>query len=1039
MKHLITLSCASMLAIGSLQAQKALILQSPDVQIEYQVTSLSPNGKWACGIVNDGYSRAFRWNLTSGEFVELSPMGVESIALGVANDGTVAGSFTDSQYLGNGASIQAAGYYRNGQWHHLNSNGLSAPTDDTAGSQANAISPDGNLVGGIALLDGRYSPVVWNISTGTMTPYVFKNAEMNDGAQNSAGSIMAVSNDGKAAGWVYRTTKSNRTPCLWTTPNDSILPSFGSVGPYCYANSISSDGKQALAYDRVYNFDSRTSTEIASFNNYYGYFFFNINAQGTVAGYVQKGPDSAAEAVVNKGGQVTTISSLLGEAGVDLSKYPYLLQAVGVSDDEQTYLLMAYDSNQVPRAIAVRLNQNVETPAPVALKAKGLDGAGSVELTWHAPLANASAVTGYDVYREGVKINSTPVTQTYYVDTQLANGTYHYTVKSLYANNVAGDESEQAVATVSAVAQQAPGDLVAVQRGYNNVRLLWQAPRPALSSFSYVDSVADIYSFGGGTYSFENGVRLRASLLNAYAQRGDKLTGICFYPMTKQEKWTLNVYDADNATTPLYTQDIDASSLNYGVENTVTLDTPFELPADKDLILGLAVTVNNGGSNVVGLTFSNCVPGYTDLIRRPGENETEFYSLYDRAQESEQGAYMYESAWPITALFGADKHSADVKSYNLYVNGEKSQSVSATDVALNNVADGDYTYGVSAVNAAGAESAQAQTQLTVKGNEEAYKPVNLVANVSGNKLTATWQTPLNDNSSFLTYATGNVKAGPTGSFIAKATYSRDVTRTYDGYQIKSLRFYPTADAEFTLYLEKDGETVASVPVDSYELNQWNEVELDEPVTLSVGSEYGLVLDCYDVLDGEAPLAIDDQWGHQGISNLCSTDNGDSYSSLNGAGNWMLGMVLGTADAEALPIDGYKVLIDGKQANDQLVSEPSYTQTFDDAKATTHRLQVTTVYAASSVNASSKVIYFTINPTTGIGDVTTDGTLRVSQGATHLKVEGVNVKQLSLYSADGALVAQAGAATLPVASLPKGVYVLVISTTEGRTYNQKVQL
>ena len=95
MKKIMLFFCLLLAGIPVVQAQKSVILSSPLVLVEYQVISLSPNGKWACGNINDGYSRGFRWDLTTGEVLELSPMGSNSTALCVANDGTVAGTFMD--------------------------------------------------------------------------------------------------------------------------------------------------------------------------------------------------------------------------------------------------------------------------------------------------------------------------------------------------------------------------------------------------------------------------------------------------------------------------------------------------------------------------------------------------------------------------------------------------------------------------------------------------------------------------------------------------------------------------------------------------------------------------------------------------------------------------------------------------------------------------------------------------------------------------------------------------------------------------------
>lgn len=1049
MKKFLTICSSLLLAWSGAKAQSALVLQSPEVDVEYQVTAMSPNGKWACGNVNDGYARGFRWNLTTGEFIELSPQGYNSVALSVSNDGTVAGTFMDDQFLSNGGTIEAAGYYKDGEWHHLNSTLLDAPGDDVAGSQAQAISPNGKLVAGIAVVNRYYTPVVWNIETGEMSQYIFKNPDATRSSQ-SVGSIFAIADNGTACGYLYRTktrengsTVTNRTCAIWTSPNDTICPAWESFGPYCYANSISSDGTKVLAYDRVYDITTKTSTSVISFDNYISYLLYNVNNNGTVAGYAQVDMDSSADAVIIKDGKVVKVADLLSEAGADMSKYPYLIQAVSVSDDENTYLLMAYDTESVPRALAVKLGENVTTPAPAYAKAKALDGVGAVELVWAAPLANASAVTGYDIYRNGTKVNSQPLTTLYYVDNGLADGEYSYTVKALY-DGATSEDSPAATANVAQLSTNAPTNLIAVQRGLNNVRLMWDAPLPALPSYTYTNDVQEIYSLGGGEYSFENAVRLRSELLASYSAKGMKLSDVCFYPMASQPQWTVNIYTADNDSVAIYSQTVDGSGLQYGVQNRIHLTTPVTIPEGKDLIVGIGVNVSKSSYNVVGVTFGQCTPGYTDLMRRA--DQTHFYSLYDQAQISEDGAYMYETAWPIMAMFSdeAGSQAAEVKNYRIYANNAQVSELTATESTLTGVADGEYTYGVSAIANSGSESAQATAQLTLKKNTDVYKPLNVQVTVKESTMTATWEQPADDNRTVLTYSSNTPNGGTAGAFMAKTTYSRDVTRSLDGYQVKAFRFYPLADADFTFYLEKDGERVVELPVDSYTLNQWNEVKLDEPVTLDCDAEYGLILDLYDVLDETAALAQDNQLSHKGVSDLYSTDEGESFSSLATDGgknaNWMMGMVLGTAEAADLHVKGYNVRIDNQQVNTETLSTTTYQQTFSDTSKKTHRLQVQALYdEPTTATYSSDLVYFVIDPTSAINDVTANGAIQVTQGTTHLQVAGVSVKQLDLYAANGALTARSASDSVSISNLSHGVYVLVISTNDGKKYSQKVQI
>ncbi|MBM3404382.1 MAG: T9SS type A sorting domain-containing protein [Bacteroidetes bacterium] len=54
-----------------------------------------------------------------------------------------------------------------------------------------------------------------------------------------------------------------------------------------------------------------------------------------------------------------------------------------------------------------------------------------VYLTWEGPVVGGSTFTGYNVYRNGTKINTTPVDTVYFEDFDLATGTYNYTITAL--------------------------------------------------------------------------------------------------------------------------------------------------------------------------------------------------------------------------------------------------------------------------------------------------------------------------------------------------------------------------------------------------------------------------------------------------------------------------------------------------------------------------------------------------------------------------------------------------------------------------------
>ncbi|MFE0648408.1 fibronectin type III domain-containing protein [Streptomyces sp. NPDC059534] len=84
-------------------------------------------------------------------------------------------------------------------------------------------------------------------------------------------------------------------------------------------------------------------------------------------------------------------------------------------------------------------------PAPAGLAVSGTTATGA-SLTWNA----VSGAASYNVYRDGTKVNTTPVTTTTYTDTGLTAGTtYGYTVAAVDTSGTAGTRSAPVNATTT--------------------------------------------------------------------------------------------------------------------------------------------------------------------------------------------------------------------------------------------------------------------------------------------------------------------------------------------------------------------------------------------------------------------------------------------------------------------------------------------------------------------------------------------------------------------------------------------------------------
>ncbi|MBQ5730823.1 MAG: hypothetical protein IIV57_04300, partial [Bacteroidaceae bacterium] len=92
----------------------------------------------------------------------------------------------------------------------------------------------------------------------------------------------------------------------------------------------------------------------------------------------------------------------------------------------QIYTVPELDADNI--TVGYTVSEATATPRPTKLTATA-EGNASVALAWQVGNANP---TGYNVYRNGEKINSELITTTSYTDTQLVYGNYTYTVAAVY-------------------------------------------------------------------------------------------------------------------------------------------------------------------------------------------------------------------------------------------------------------------------------------------------------------------------------------------------------------------------------------------------------------------------------------------------------------------------------------------------------------------------------------------------------------------------------------------------------------------------------
>lgn len=991
-KIYLILSYLLLLSSVAVADKGVLVLPAPRFEGCYtQMSYASLNGEWATGGVYDGsVYQAFRWNTKNNDFEFLNAYGPFSFGYGVTNDGVVVGEFGSTEVLSNGAEIESPCIWYGGKWHLLDYGvlGVIDPGVTSLGA-ARAVTSDGRHVVGALSTNRGWKACVWTIgedmkSSATLLP------------MEETGVVEHTSDDAAVVGG-FDSYEGIRMPAYWTGKDGKyaeVVPDGRKhMGQWTVTSGISPNGRYVATWNKLYDLTKNTCIQFDQNTNVDAATVAGVTSNGVVYGQAQKltSEDLVAYASFYRDGQWHNLQELLVAQGAKLPVGCRLSDLRYMSDDEKIFFVNATYSNGLSAAMMIKLDENVTTRPPVSVTAKQMSGLATTSISWKAPIANASAVTGYVVYRDGVEIYSGKALN--YKDRDVEIGkTYTYTVKALYGET-AGEACEPVTVTLKALSLAAPANLTGRQTGINKVRLAWDAAGTNLPSLQYYENGREISSFGGGKWDIEAGVRFRNADLKMY--EGMAISEVSFYPMSAQKSWTLNFYTGSGINgEPFYSETIDAKTLLYGQQNTIRLAKPIEVPEEEDVVVSVLVDVAVSSYNVLGLAIGDNDPGCNDLIRQPG---SPFVSLYLDAQEN---GLEYPYSWPFSlGMAGKDGVAASLEGYKLCQDGKEIVTVPSNTCkyVVPSVEDGNHIYTVSAVYTNNRESDVVQAKVNVAFNDASYRVSDMIIRRGDDmKATVTWRAPMDDEKTLLSYCTDTfdhgmqTSAADGYSFQAATVYPYNKFDQYVGdYQISGIRFYPVGDAEYSFYLNGSEGTLWSVELErgaDYILGAWNTIWLDKPISIDgVDTEYQLVADCYDG-DAEKPiLGMDANPANLMFSDLFSLDDGETWSSYESEvgmrGNWMMGLIITCKDQKPLPVQSYKVYWDGA-AMDETISagaELTASHQFSVAdKENLHNVKVAAVYgsAAGDVKMSNAYEFgWKYIPSTGIDAPTATGCVK----------------------------------------------------------------
>jgi len=409
------------------------------------ILGISPNGEYVTGY-EMGKAYVVSWTQAGGiQMITTANGGGTGMA--ISDDGVIAGQFYDSDYMyfdpsyGVELPLLNAGYYKNNQWHGL---GLreeflqNFEIEDWYGSLAEAISADGTKVGASMFSDGSI-----------LVPSIFTNDVREDleiAMTGQGGRVLGLSADGTVAcGWIA--PGGSRIPAFWVNGELTVITIDGLIG-YGEASDVSPNGRYiAVTIDykaAVYDIQENELVMIGKKESAQSATAVGVSDDCIVVGYNQVGFlfDREGFIYTERAGMVN-INEYLVNVAVPNAQNEHFECPMDISADGLRIVGFS-PYNFDFKGFVIDLPEHMPGYYPARKLNVFENNYRQMSLTWTAAKNDpGNTLSGYNVYRDGVKVNTSLVTSTSYVDNITADGTYYYKVTAVWNQNAESDPTEQ--------------------------------------------------------------------------------------------------------------------------------------------------------------------------------------------------------------------------------------------------------------------------------------------------------------------------------------------------------------------------------------------------------------------------------------------------------------------------------------------------------------------------------------------------------------------------------------------------------------------
>ena len=385
--------------------------------------------------------------------------------------------------------------------------------------------------------------------------------------------------------------------------------------------------------------------------------------------------------------------------------------------------------------VSLTLNANAESPAPRPQALAATPGKALVSLAWKKGNGSAAA-DGYNVYRNGRKVNAEPVKALAFTDTKLTYGEYIYKVAAVYGQRESRMSDSVKTFVKDGAQYYAPLGVKSAIDGNKNVHLSWQSPLAgsadaATMSWANGKHADEIGNASGGI--FYAGVQWDADDCVAYRNKHVKSVAV---QIVNPVDYIGLIIKKDGET--IYNRQYKGDLMYDGTLTEIPVDADITIEPGHTYLFGFQLK-NEADVNPLGVDDSKAVLNKGNMLSMDGSD------WFSASVSGLDGNFNIR-----VNLNGADAMEDAPVGYNVYRDGVRlnAETVGTTEYDDVLSSTGIHNYTVTSVYRDGGES-NASARTSVEAYEVAGKtaPHNVNAAVSRNReISLRWDNPTVDGS-----------------------------------------------------------------------------------------------------------------------------------------------------------------------------------------------------------------------------------------------------------------------------------------------------